>query len=595
MQLPSPLAPWRSYLAWFDDTLAPVVGALLRQLNALLGPVASPQRNGDAEFDGIDDLRRRGSYERLLLTEWAVADVEPDEFLRRAVSGEHVFLSPRRTEPRGDRRIVAVFDSGPTQLGAARVAQVALALLLKQRADRLGAEFCWGCLQLPTRLAGLEGPADLKSLLDARSLLPADPAAIDAWSALLDAAPAPTEYWLVGASAAVLPCTHRVLLRRRLDTTIDVEIAGPRGTRKTRLTPPPPATGARLLRGEFEQLAVPKAARRGMVQADQRFALKMAPRLDRRGTRIVLPLLEGDGLLQVRTSNSNAERLDTSVHRWREGATLLAPLFVPRGIGGVLSLSPHLRGWNLQSFKSWTRPPPEQLGTSPGQGRWLHGHLLNPGRDDARLLLLDNAGNLAEWHRPTRADALQLTTRKARVLALHPVGDSAALIACVLQGQLHFARITADGTHESLLHTATLQEPNVAFIAGDESRQSGQFTSAYAQRVGKDGGGSWKLLYRDPQGFRHGEANLPPGTTVLGLAVEPQAPERHALIGIDRDRRRIILFLPQPIEIHTSETPIVHASVCANGDRVALLTERRELRLIDVAARQLVLQLRSHE
>ena len=82
---------------------------------------------------------------------------------------------------------------------------------------------------------------------------------------------------------------------------------------------------------------------------------------------------------------------------------------------------------------------------------------------------------------------------------------------------------------------------------------------------------------------------------MLGLAVEPQAPERHALIGIDRDRRRIILFPPQPIEIHTSETPIVHASVCANGDRVALLTERRELRLIDVAARQLVLQLRSHE
>ncbi len=42
--------------------------------------------------DGYDGIGRRGSYDRLLASEWLIHDELPDEFLRRVVSGEHAFL-----------------------------------------------------------------------------------------------------------------------------------------------------------------------------------------------------------------------------------------------------------------------------------------------------------------------------------------------------------------------------------------------------------------------------------------------------------------------------------------------------------------------
>ena len=137
MQLPDALQPWRPWLGWFTPDLAAELGQLVGRLHPLLGRFRNGSLHGDPEPDGLDDLRQRGSYERLLNSEWLLAGDLPDEFLRRAASGEHLFLAPRPRASQVDRFIVALFDAGPWQLGAPRLAQMAMWILLARRAHNV--------------------------------------------------------------------------------------------------------------------------------------------------------------------------------------------------------------------------------------------------------------------------------------------------------------------------------------------------------------------------------------------------------------------------------------------------------------------------
>ncbi|VEB43510.1 Uncharacterised protein [Chromobacterium violaceum] len=110
--------PWHDCLNGFSAELATELGELLRRLAPALGVHHDASRGNELAAQGLDDLRRRGSYQRLLASEWLLADEVPDEFLRRAASGEHLFLSPAPRERQADRRIVALFHAGSWQLGA---------------------------------------------------------------------------------------------------------------------------------------------------------------------------------------------------------------------------------------------------------------------------------------------------------------------------------------------------------------------------------------------------------------------------------------------------------------------------------------------
>src|SRR5687767_3679796 len=118
MRVPEALAPWRPWLDWFDADVVDLLGDLLLRLHPMLGAFRMRALGGVVEPEGIDDLRRRGQYERLLLSEWALADEAPEEFDRRAAGGEHLFLSPKLVAREADALTVAVFDTGPGQLGA---------------------------------------------------------------------------------------------------------------------------------------------------------------------------------------------------------------------------------------------------------------------------------------------------------------------------------------------------------------------------------------------------------------------------------------------------------------------------------------------
>ncbi|MCW3097100.1 MAG: hypothetical protein JWL77_2718 [Chthonomonadaceae bacterium] len=200
MEMPRTLMPWATWLELFPREILQSFGPMLQRLDRAVGPLRVKSETGSGEPDGFDGLTRRGSYERLLLTEWLLADELPDEFLRRAVMGEHAFYQVARREPAGSRLSVALFDAGPNQLGSPRLAHLAALIVLARRAEAAGAEFRWGVLQ-SREMPLLTAAADsIRQLLDARSLREADAGDLAHWQERLGSGGRSDDFWLIGGT-----------------------------------------------------------------------------------------------------------------------------------------------------------------------------------------------------------------------------------------------------------------------------------------------------------------------------------------------------------------------------------------------------------
>lgn len=197
VELPAPLRPWREPLSLFGPEVLGGLGPWLGPLAVALGSVRRSSSTESGEPDGISGLTRRGSYQRLLLSEWALALEAPLEFVRRAIAGEHVFLARAYQDPHGARTSVALLDCGPQQLGAPRLAQLAALVVLQQRAADDRAEFRFGVLQDEQHgLHVLDRPG-VAAWLRARSWS-GPPESLDAWRSALEEVDA-GDVWIVGS------------------------------------------------------------------------------------------------------------------------------------------------------------------------------------------------------------------------------------------------------------------------------------------------------------------------------------------------------------------------------------------------------------
>ncbi|WP_052709110.1 hypothetical protein [Streptomyces sp. NRRL S-495] len=172
-RLPAALAPWAGALSALSPELAVALGPLLRGLDQLVGP-REPVTDGPGEPDGTGGIGRSGRPEQLLPAEWLLAEEHPDEFLRRFVDRELLYLAPefRSTVTRG--RTVVLVDAGPSQAGAGRLVQLAALLVLHRRAAARGSEMRVGVVGDPPGWWLSAAPADLlPSWLAARR--PAEP------------------------------------------------------------------------------------------------------------------------------------------------------------------------------------------------------------------------------------------------------------------------------------------------------------------------------------------------------------------------------------------------------------------------------------
>jgi hypothetical protein len=207
--LPRSLSRWAEELATLSLEARELFGAWLPVLERLRGAMSLPALQADGEPDGLSGLNRRGLYERLITTEWALLDVAPDEFVRRAGSGEQLFHELARAEATGAGRVVALFDAGPWQLGSPRLAHLAWLVVLAREARRRSVRFAWGVLQRPEE--GLRESAqtgDLRALLAARSHATVEREMIAHWVDQLGPAERREERWLVTYARDERLATH---------------------------------------------------------------------------------------------------------------------------------------------------------------------------------------------------------------------------------------------------------------------------------------------------------------------------------------------------------------------------------------------------
>lgn len=407
-ELPDALKPWGPWLAWFTPDMAVELGALVQRMQPLLGRFRGQTRGGVPEPDGLDDLRRRGPYERLLATEWLLADELPDEFLRRAASSEHLFLAPRPRAREAEKSIVAIFDAGPLQLGAPRLGQLALWILLARRAAQAGGVFQWGVLQQPGGLEGADDAKNLRSLLKARSFEVASSMHASEWQEVLSSLDNPPgETWLIGAAPAEQPAgarwtSQRVCFQRAvLGDVLDVSLGGEGGSRRAQLPLPSSKAGAALLRGDFAE-RLPQAVHR---QHRGRISLQRPAIISPSGQHVAVQLLDDAGLLVFPVPVDGQRKAARPKYQyWGQSLVPLSVMFLGKRTGALLSNahSKHAGGersmhfWQVPGLASFAAPEPTQFRAPPGLAVWLPSAWLREGNAE-RVCMIDRDRRLVNW------------------------------------------------------------------------------------------------------------------------------------------------------------------------------------------------------
>ena len=285
--LPTALARWESELAWLPPSLVPAIGAMLPRLAQAIGPLARSKRD-TGEPDGYGRIARRGPFDRLLASQWALLDEVPEDFLRRASSSELLFFELARSEPHGSQRSIAIFDAGPFSLGTPRIAHLALLLVLARRAAEVGVPFYWGTMREPS-LRPFVGEASVRQLLAAHTPFRATDETFAAWNEALavsihassttnEVTARDDDLFVVGDAETIVRA--RDCLRARLGTIVhddgigatrdglSLAIARPRQQARTvTLALPDEPTRVRLLRDPFHAPeTVPVAPARAVVK-----------------------------------------------------------------------------------------------------------------------------------------------------------------------------------------------------------------------------------------------------------------------------------------------------------------------------------------
>lgn len=586
-ELPPALRPWETELARLPRDLALSIGPHVARLALAIGPLPASRTGGDGEPDGYGGLGRRGGYERLLMGEWALAELWPDEFDRRAAAGEHVFLELARHSEAGARRTVLLLDAGPTQLGGPRIAHLAALVAFARRAAAAGAELAWGVLQ---RLAGELhrgiDEAGISALLEARSAYEASPALVESWIERVQPAAA-DDLWLIGppALAGVAAAAGAACLAiddvvepgaRRVQARVIRPGRAPVGLE---LPLPDPGDCARLLRDPYARAVAEPVSTAGRID------LARGLRFSADGRRVIA--FDDRGGFLAWPIPSSARATPGRMRRFRvpPGRRLVAA-----GTAGkkLLAITERADGANRDQLllhagggrarpveKHGSRPP------VPGVDREVPGMVAlapSTGRR-RRALALGFAGEL--WVSPPVEPGDD-------PVAVASVGIEAVAAWCPHAGGL--TAVTAvDGFYRVLfvqdgrpvlVRTVPREQPALAFIGHDADAYPSAAPIA-VRTVGKH----WKLM---GAGDSLVGATASPGTRAIGVAMREGEPR---LLVQDRDERTILFDLPAGSErLHQASAPIAAACASPARPQLAYLTHEGELVVIGLPAGNPVLR-----
>ncbi|NHZ78680.1 hypothetical protein F2P44_05215 [Massilia sp. CCM 8695] len=571
MMLPPQLAPWSAWLALLPFDLVAPLGEMLLRLQPLVGRMAGVAASDDDIAVGVGSIARRGPYERLLLSEWAVFDAAPDEFIRRAAANELLFSAPEPQVQRRARVCVALFDAGPEQLGEPRLVQIALFILLARRAQLDGASFEWGILQTPGPLHADCDLHALERLMKARTVTRVGSAERDGWNRYLAQVDLLADVWQVdGPDAGLL---HRMTARASieqplLDERLQVTITQQGTARRLMLDLPDPASAVRLLRH-------PASARidkvRDRMGGRDTPSLKHAPIFSLGAHSVVTARADG-GCLYFQVPDAAREGLVASR---RQRAPKKGTVIGLTALGGTVSCSKN-RVWFNQFYGAFHArecplPPPEQFTAPRGTGQRLPTFHINTHDTGGRIFVLDAGGRLVCWSAVSTADANTVF----EVIATGVVG------VVQTRDKLVWARIEDSCTRLECYRDGAVN-PREAFIfSGLSTRVLFGDTSAGTEPR------SWRIAasIKDTswllgQGKEQCNVEIDDGATVIGVTrSEPADWAELALLVLDPSRRCVELRgETQRRVVLTTTAPIAQITLDPASDRLCwILSGTHEL------------------
>ena len=584
MKLPAALEPWRAWLVLFPPDMAPALGELLLQLHPAVGLLRPARRPVADQPAGLGDIVRRGHYHRLLATEWLMADDLPDEFLRRAASGELLFAGPAPDNHRQAQRSVALFDAGPGQLGEPRLAHLALFILLARRAQDSNVRFEWGVIQRPGLLHADTGLKGMQDLLGARTLASASDTNSDAWTKALDELDVPpTDCWLmagpgargprqVGATVAV----HRELLAYSLR----VRVREGRQQRDINLALPDQNACIRLLRDPFIALARQDNQRRTKLRP----SLKYPPRFAINGAYLAVGLVDRDIMLAHVPDKVSATPGRVRRHATASGDRVLGICVLKRHCGIVAADGDTLRFTKFPGklFNDagiiCPRPERDQFAAVLGMGRWLPTFFFNGYLDSAhceRVLMLDTAQRLVSFECALEYSKRTEKNKVAPAAGFVPIADNVIgidqfdgklVFASASGGKIDFYAMAAHVRKPELIFTVRAEGKRLLFGEGTKWRANSK-RALFA--VERDDGAWWVGTAGEGKVI-----HVATGATVIGVA-RRDAGEHSVpcLLVLAKDRHVIALIGGDGhVDVVRSAPPIAQASYDAKGDNLAWIS-----------------------
>ena len=613
-ELPRALQPWQAWLGWFDPQLAPQVGEMVRRLAEIIGTAPSTGRAGVPEPDGLGDLRSRGPYERLLASEWLLADELPDEFMRRAVASEHLFLAPRLRAAQVERSVVVLFDAGPRSLGAARLAHIAAWILLARRASEDGGNLRWGLVQQPGLLVPADSPEQLAMLMRSRSFEPATPAHVERWRAALAELneKAQRETWWVGAPGPGMPGQptreDRLLA---LQPTLAGDVLQARlvvaGTpRSVELPLPPSSDTTALLRGEFRTTNVARPLPADRTLRGNRISLTQGLLMSMPPGHVAVPELGKHAMLVFAIPRPGQNKLAKARRQqWPSRQTPMAVGLYRGGAMALLADGDRLNFWQTLGFNQRARPSREVFEASAQTARWLP--MLRLTSDTRHLAcVIDSAQRLVTWTAPNGSAArarplppTEATVVERDVRAMVPLGSARLAFAIVYGDGIWLRELDANGNVVPLRRRLCPAPARLADIAiaviGYSTPQAQVGSVGIAHRT--TAGTTWQIFtitapgqpLDGVDGAASHEIALHAGERGLGL-VNQRGTNAPALVVLSADRKRLRLAAPtSQSTLFESAAAIERCSVCPIRGHVAVLTRDRRLTVLDPVSREALL------
>lgn len=277
LALPSYLRSWAKHLGWLNPELMPDLTKLIQPLANTLKHFLQPSLIGETEPDGYDGVIRKGIPERLLLSEWALADIFPEEFLRRVSMQEQLYYAPKQNIQKNAQQMLLLLDCGPFQWGAPRLAHLATLIILSRIALEQNAILRWAPLQQPD-CDWQEGVGEktLKFWLKTHTVESLDQANIDRWKKRLDEEMLNSDespiIWGIGSHflkkydvlfSGIIYCEEPI--KPEFSNTLDITVRYKNQQKQFALSLPDSAIQTQLLRHPLA-IKKPKASRQSAEQ-----------------------------------------------------------------------------------------------------------------------------------------------------------------------------------------------------------------------------------------------------------------------------------------------------------------------------------------